>query len=1004
MRLTRTKAGRNRARASALGAIAALAAGAGVVLGCGWNGYENSVRFNFGVTDRERQRLPPLPFKLDAKEARGAEAPGDGEDYYVRQYDEAAADQLWARAAGAAEGGELTSAAALLREFAARFAGDARANSAADQLDALSALDAGAKPEGVRAYLDARRRYDLWLSDVEAEAGAADAPQAPDARPAQEDACQAESGAAPAAADSLSELLGEPPREASLADNFAYLRAAVLYREAKPAEAADAFRDLAARFPRSEKREAALFMAARAELARTAAYLGPGASATSEEACPGCRDDAWRAAREGFARVAREYPRGRLAGEARGWLAYLALRVGDTAGALAEYYRMLADERDAGANAEALMSLRLARGRAGDAEMSLVEAELEDEPRAALAYAYHDIHNYTFGYYFTTPAPEGESYGGCQPEGWREEQDELPCQRAEARNLARVARFAARMMSRHPEAGAGAAFAVRVAQANLELGENEAAFALARRALGAGAKGAERAGALWVGAVAEYRRGDLDGARRTLARLVSEFPGGDVERAARRLLAIASEEAGDLGAALDQYLALGYDADVAYFLDVLLTPDQLASFVLSRPDHARRDELLYALGLRLMRANRYREARAFLLRVRTTAPKSPDSYDDDGDDSYDRRPEDPKGNIRHHFYEEGAAFTDGGVAAGRRESGVYADWLLRDLKTAEELQTLTDRAEAGWTQEERAEGLYQLASYLYEGSNLKFYNPAAWRGMRAEMLASLDESRYRSPGEAATVWRHAREHETLARALDIYLEVARRYPGTRAARDSLYTAALCHARLADFNAYWRRAYDELGLHAGARLVTHEDVRREYPRYGAPPAGRWEPSTRTVGGRAAWPAPPAPKKPTRAERARGQLRRAEAALVKGWALFGEVGGGRARRWSLALLCASALLLVWRSTRRSRARLYELLRRAAARREARPAVVARPRSSYAAHEPYTPGARLRDAAGRVGRTLFEVALDERGRAAIALNLLTHGLLTALLWALLWALRAG
>jgi hypothetical protein len=82
--------------------------------------------------------------------------------------------------------------------------------------------------------------------------------------------------------------------------------------------------------------------------------------------------------------------------------------------------------------------------------------------------------------------------------------------------------------------------------------------------------------------------------------------------------------------------------------------------------------------------------------------------------------------------------------------------------------------------------------------------------------------------------------------------------------------------------------------------------------------------------------------------------------------------------------------------------KLLRRAAARRRAAPAVVARPSSSYAAQEPYAAGARLRVAAANVGHTLAEVALDERGRAAITLNLIAHGLLTALLWALAWALR--
>ncbi|HEV3470135.1 MAG TPA: hypothetical protein VG148_12495, partial [Pyrinomonadaceae bacterium] len=304
MRLNRQKTVPGR-RASAVGVLASLAACAGAVLGCGWEGFENSVRFNFRLSEREWQRLPPLPYRLGGKDGQRAQDSSDDDGYFdaVRLEDEA--DGLWERAEAAVRGGELSVAAGLLREFAERFADDARANSAADQLGALSALGTGSAPGGVRAYLEARRQFDLW------SAGDTALGRSPEAAYAQK--FGASKAVRPAAADggaaawaALSGLLREPPRDANLADNFAYLGAALLYHEEKFAEAAGAFRDLAARFPRSERREAALYMAARAELAQSAAYLGPGASATSEEACPDCRDAAWRAAREGFARAARQ--------------------------------------------------------------------------------------------------------------------------------------------------------------------------------------------------------------------------------------------------------------------------------------------------------------------------------------------------------------------------------------------------------------------------------------------------------------------------------------------------------------------------------------------------------------------------------------------------------------------------------------------------------------------------------------------------------------------------
>ena len=57
-------------------------------------------------------------------------------------------------------------------------------------------------------------------------------------------------------------------------------------------------------------------------------------------------------------------------------------------------------------------------------------------------------------------------------------------------------------------------------------------------------------------------------------------------------------------------------------MDVLMKPEQLAAFVESHDDPASRDRLLYALGVRHLRAGRYAEARAALMRVRTTISSS----------------------------------------------------------------------------------------------------------------------------------------------------------------------------------------------------------------------------------------------------------------------------------------------------------------------------------------------------------------------------------------------
>lgn len=1044
---------RLKAAASSLPLLALFAACAGLALGCGWGGFENSLRFDlYESNDRDRSRLPPLP--PDVSRAAKTAAAGEAEEPSSAQR-AAETDALWDDAVKAESAGELGRERRLLGEYVAQTSAgcgggawyitlpvdcQARRNSALDRLDALDALERGSTPARVRTYLEARAAYDAWLSvatlgpedDVQETSWKKPTPEQLEraALRKQQRAAGVQWG------EEVEARLKTIESDPNLADNAAYLRAAGIYKAGQPGDALEAFESVASRHRGGEKREAALYMAGRVALERSAAYAGDGETATSTEACAGdgCRDEFWSRSRKNFERLLADYPRGRYARDARGWLAYLDLRVGDRAGALAEYYRLLGDATDAPGRELAVRSLRLVRGSADDSDMDAVERELEDEPRAALAYAYHNVYSYAQSYYLKVPGVAGENpYDGGgdtykESALWREREDAMLRARAERGELKRAADFASRMMRRQAGAGFGGAFLVRLAEAQSELGEDRSALEAARRALASKLEAGERAQALWVQGSSEFRLKDYGSARRTLGRLLAESPGGDFARRARVLLAMAAEDAGDLGGALEQYLALGYDPDVAYFVDVLMTAEQLSAFVAGHDSSPRRDELLYSLGLRFMRAGRYAEARAAFSRVRTTADGfylssagqgnyySYLSESADPSDGGDRSPSNPKLNFRHTFWDYGGEGSDYLTRTDAtedplapRDTRVYADWLARDTQTLEDLERLQGDVDRARGDEAKAEAMYQLASYFYEGQFL-FYNPAMWRGMRAEMIRSLGESDYRAPAEAQAVWRYEQEHEGPSRAVALYLEVARLYPRTRAARDSLYTAVLCHDRLEEFNGYWRDLY-AAGIHAGARVVKLSDLRREYPDYRLPATGRWKPSTRTVNGGPAWPAPPKPRQLTGVERARVNIKRAELRVSKAWGLFGEVYGGRVRawtvkglRWTLVALVALFVLLVFRRTRRARHFLYKELarriRRGPAVRAARAPYA--PASSYAAHLPYSFGTRLRAAAYDTAHGLLRLALHERGRAALALNLFTHGLLTLLLWSLLWAMK--
>lgn len=977
-----------RSMGSRLALVAFLvAAGTATVIGCGWDGIYHSVRFNTYYTQNERefQRLPPLADDANSN------APSSAKENYDYDYEAENAEldklnETWRQADAAREQGDFERTRQLLREYLnsapswSTTEHQRHRNSAFDQLDALTALSQGTPTAALQAYLSARHLYDEG-APKETSTYYGNQPSQPEApQPTIEE---------------VQQQLDAVPPDAHLRDNVAYLRAALLYRAEKFDEAATAFKALLTKYPGSEKREAALFMAALSSYKTSVSFNGM--SATAEAPCADCCDEEWQTAYDLFTRLLREDPRGPYVADARGWLAHLSLRVGDNAAGLAEYYRMLADTNDRNARVEAIYSLRLARNRASEEDMRRLEADLADEPAAALAYAYHNIYNYTYSYYLALPEKKDEaasvsSYGpqyyGANLEEFETEQAQQKTRSAaEQRELERIVKFATNMLRKYPRAGVSGAFALRVAEANLELNQPRDAAEFARRALSLNLKATERDDALWVKGSAEYRLHQYDAARGTLKSLVAaEGAQGRLREGARRLLALVAEDAGDLDGALEQYLALDYTVDVAYFIDVLMTPDQLAAFIERHPQSDKLDELNYALGVRYLRANRLNEAREAYAKIRVTQQSdyfheyyygSPctlkSSYE-----TYDcSDPKDPRGEAE-------------------QTPNVRPRWVLRDLQTVNDLESLERTVTLAQGDEAKAEALYQLASYIYAGSHLLFYNTGAWNGERYVNLSSLDEyHKYRVPNEAQLLWQHMQEHETPARALAIYLEIVERYPNTRAARDAFYTAAVCHERLANFNEYWRNIYS-MGLHAGQRMVTYQDVKTKYPDYKFPRGTTgWQPDTRTVNGGPGWAVPPKPTpRPTRRERMQHYL-----SLSYTWAVtFWEQ---KLRHWLTIGFILCCIIVVWRRAARHRRSLRFKL----ARRKLRQPVTSEEMLTWRALNELEEEAqsdfrtRVRRMLGVALRRAGELALDARLRPALAANAVSHGLLFALLLTIGW-----
>lgn len=799
--------------------IALSIVGVSTALGCAWSMLtERSVRFNSMRTGRGFYRLPPLPVEYNP--ATGREYSTVEIEQYIDENPELERtatdalpdpDEMWKSALSAIEKSNIDLAVLHLKRFLDatqykpywesdehRTYGQDHRNSATDLIDALGERKHGASTEAVVAYAKARlKTLDEPLSPV----------------PVDE----------------------EPARSAALQDNWAYLNAAVLYNSDKKGEALTAFQEIDKRFPRSEKNEAVIYMIGK--------LLMEQGDACDDEAC---EVPAYESAIQQFKRSLRQYPNGRYALDARGWIAHIYNHQKRTPESLAEYYRLLGNTRDRQWRLNAKRSLQFLGHDYDDATLDEVEALISNEPDAALAYSYHRIYNHAIDLSYTE-YNEWCCYGDTKWSQMEEEKERVKSTLYKGRHeLERVAKFATAMVQRYGESRVSGDFLLRIAQAQLELQNFREALSFADRALRVGVIEDSRAEAYWVKGSSEHQLKRLVSANSTFAKLVAEFPAHKLTEGAKRLLAITKEDQGDFESALDIYFDLGYKQDVAYFVDVLLPTDRFARYVADRRSNSNHDILRYSLGLRYMREGRWQEARESLTMVATGAGH--DDYLDSTREATWYYPKEPG------YGEPEVKF-------------IKKSWVMQDLRTIDVIEYRENRLKEVEGDEARAEAMYQLASAYFELDDLAFYNPAMWDGGRVDSLMSLQfSSDERLPNETRTIFEHLQVHDPWAKAIPLYEEIVAKYPESKVARDALYTIAVAHERLEGRNGVWNEVYKR-GLFAGPRLVKYNDVRNTYPNYQLPRGTYgWEPSTRTVNGGPGWAAKPkAPPKLTTEQR-------------------------------------------------------------------------------------------------------------------------------------------
>ncbi len=821
-----------------------LVAGVITAIACGWSMLsDHSVRFSVR-SGREFYRLPPLPLRYDpvtGKEQTAAEV-GDYSDYEESSYEEEQAafaepGKVWEKTIAASDAGDLSGLGRSLHEYLdmTKYPNidesnvqQARRNTAIDLLDAFAEIQHGSEQKEVLEYAKARFAIHNRIPEVE-------------------------------------KLIPEKTGDKNLTDNWAYLRAAVLYNSDKKEEALAAFQAHEARFPHSEKHEAVRYMIGRIMVEQSHSFSQQncgieGKALWGKEIDPAeiedpekCRDKNWRDAMDHFKKMVWKYPNGRYSNDAHGWIAFLYKRGGQRGEALAEYYRLLGQTKDTAWRLEAKKSLQIIGHEYNDQTLDKVEALIADEPDAALAYAYHRIYNHAIDFTYE----KFEEWCCTGDRRWSELDTETKrvklAHDTGRHELERIANFATTMVKRHGRSRVSGDFLLRVAQAQLELQNFKDALPLANQALTRGVTKDSRAQALWIKGSAEHQQKKLSTARATFSQLIKEFPQHKLTEGARRLLAITAEDQDDLETALDLYFDLKYEHDITYFVDVLMPTDRLAQYVAQRTESEHHNTLLYSLGLRYMRERRWNEARVTLRRVRTE--KGRDDYLEYEKDKTWFFPKEP------------------GYAYGEsRVTYIKTSWVMQDLKTIDIIEYHEKAVGSAEGDEAKAEAMYQLASAYFESDDLAFYNPALWEGARTGSLSQLQFSDHeRLPNESRTIFEHLQVHDPWAQAIPIYEQIATRYPNTKTARDALYSVAVAHERLSGRNSVWAEVY-ERGLFAGPRNLSYADVRNIYPDYQLPRGTYgWEPSTRTVNGGPGWATPPKPlPRLSRVERAQRKL--------------------------------------------------------------------------------------------------------------------------------------
>ncbi len=550
--------------------------------------------------------------------------------------------------------------------------------------------------------------------------------------------------------------MGVPNDSGYIGDHARYVTAGAAFDAGRYDEALKFYRSI----PPSVKgrKERALIMEARILLAGGATPDGK-----SWEDAKNPPAESVAAAAKALDALDAQFPGGHFAADARGLRARILFLNKQYPAAMSAYLRILAATKSPEKQAGVLASIRAVSAKLSPAAAKEVQAAIVKEPTLLQPYLDYRL-------YHTSAKP------------------------TDLANLVDFAKSVSAVAGANLSAGVDA----RLAEINLLRHDYASALTWAERSLAAAEDGANsrrdlanyvRASCLAktdaAVAIAGYRK-------------VSEMSGSYLHQAARENLAILLEHGGRWGEALDQYEKLGYTYDIAYLLDVRMTPGEIEQLIAKRGTSDPKHNLLkFSLAMRLLRDDKLDESKQLLASI-PTAERDKLSHKGSGDYSW---VEDKKGGILDSLYDP--------------------------LDTANDLIALRKKVAGASTDSGKADALYALASYYYTHRNLLLYNASLWDGGRNWAFGASWNTKIATHEDNVAAQNHHYVHESVNRARLICLEIVKRYPKSAAAPKALYRAATATRRLASFNGWWRNQKAMPHLYADAAALL-DRVAKEYP--------------------------------------------------------------------------------------------------------------------------------------------------------------------------------